>query len=184
MAAKQIGSVTGTDLVNEPAAAPSDLRFPKRLIHPPKSQIVQSEDAVADRIGKFDAYAQRLGEAFGIPFTSFELNPLPQPKGDVHGLAVAAAMLLWKTERVTLDRRSGRWGLYFTREPSLVQSDKKYETVLLKDAPLDVRERFLQKSEEFFRGYLATCEKRLDKMHSSVASADRTLQLLDNLKLV
>ena len=60
---------------------------------------------------------------------------------------------------------------------------RKTETIALKDAPLDVRERFLVKSEEFFRAYLKLCEDRLGKMKTSVTQADKTLELLSNLRL-
>jgi len=55
--------------------------------------------------------------------------------------------------------------------------------MLLKDAPLDVRERFLVKSEEFFWAYLKLCEDRLGRMRGAVAKADRTLELLNSLRL-
>jgi len=84
---------------------------------------------------------------------------------------------------VSLERRSGRWGLFFTREPALIATERRAETVLLKDAPLDVRERFLQKSEYFFREYLKLCEDRLGRMKGSVEDADCTLELLGTLRL-
>lgn len=73
-------------------------------------------------------------------------------------------------------------GAYFTREPAALIQDRKAEAVPLKDAPLDVRERFLLKSEEFFRAYLQLCEDRLGRMHDSVSQADRTLELLERMR--
>ncbi len=175
-------SLTGTTPTQQSAPG---LSFPRRLVHPPKSQVARSEDAVTNRIVQLDTHGQQLGEAFGIPFTSFVLNPLTPPSTDITQLAMAVATLLHREERIALERRGGRWGLYFSREAAVVQSyDKKTDPVPLKDAPLDVRERFLVKSEEFFRAYLDLCRNRLEKMHASVAQGDKTLALLRNLPLV
>ena len=174
-------SLTGTASKQQSATG---LSFPRHLVHPPKSQVARSEDAVTDRIVQLDTHAQQLGEAFGIPFTSFVLNSLPTASSDATQVALAVLALLHREERVALERRGGRWGLYFTREAAVVQNyDKRTEPVPLKDAPLDVRERFLSKSEEFFRAYLDVCRNRLEKMHTSVAQGDRTLALLRNLTL-
>src|SRR5260221_2098574 len=114
------------------------------------------------------------------------LNDLPKadPNDTMSVIAAVAIALVTRGERVSLERRQNRWGLFFTRQPALVgQEQRTSETVALKDAPLDVRERFLVKSEEFFRAYLKLCEDRLQKMHVSVSAADKTLALLDNLRL-
>jgi len=127
-----------------------------------------------------------LGEGFGISFTTFVLNPLAAPSNETP-LAMATAVLqsfAHRAERVSLERRSGRWGLYFTREPSIMVQDRRSEAVQLKDAPLDVRERFLLQSEAFFRGYLALCEDRLGQMKTAVSDGDRTLTLLNDICLV
>src|SRR6267143_874960 len=67
--------------------------------------------------------------------------------------------------------------------PALVTQERRSEAVLLKDAPLDVRERFLRRSEEFFREYLKLCEDRLGSMNGSVATADAKFSLLENVLL-
>lgn len=161
------------------------MSFPSTLLHPPQSQLTMSEDAVGDRIRRLDARAEELGRGFGIAFTSFILNPQPDdiPENSVRALSYALREFIQRNERITLERRNGRWGLYFTREPALLDKDRTPETVLLRDAPLDVRERFLVKSEVFFRQYLKLCEDRLSRMRSSVACADQTLSLLDNVQL-
>jgi hypothetical protein len=161
----------------------TDLAISAALIHPPKSQVAQYEDLVSDRIAKLDLHAAMLGEGFGISFTTFVLNPLPDPSND-NSVAAVLQSFAHRPERVTLERRSGRWGLYFTREPAILAQDRRSDSVLLKDAPLDVRERFLLKSESFFREYLAVCEDRLGKMKAAVSDGDRTLTLLDNIRLV
>lgn len=162
-----------------------ELTFPAKLIHPPQTQLTQSENAVSNRISQLDAWAQRLGEGFGIPFTTFTLNPIHNPKnlsGGTDFVSLIASFII-RGERISLERRGGRWGLYFTREPAMIGQDRRSDPVLLKDAPLDIRERFLIKSEEFFREYLKLCEDRLGRMNSSVVQADQTIALLSNLRL-
>jgi hypothetical protein len=161
------------------------LSFPATLLHPPQSQIARSEDAVSNRIIQLDVWAQRLGEGFGLPFTTFALNPLPTDFAGDRAATVLAAMasLVHRLERISIERRSGKWGLYFTREPALLTQERRADPSPLKDAPLDVRERFLSVSEDFFRQYLKLCESRLGSMQTSVTQADRTLQLLANMRL-
>lgn len=161
------------------------LTFRADLLLPPKSQVTQYEDAVTQRIVQLDSWAQRLGEGFGISFTTFSLNPVQANFGD-GGLAAVATMLTALThrdERVSLERKSGRWGLYFTREPAALAQERKADAVPLKDAPLDIRERFLSDSDNFFRQYLQLCENRLGRMRAAVSSADQTLALLNQLEL-
>jgi hypothetical protein len=172
--------------IGAPAAVSSTaLSFPAELIHPPKSQVALSGDAVTDRVARLDTWAQQLGAGFGISFTNFELNPTAQPVND-NGWAIAAsvlAALAHRQDRVSLERRGGRRGLYLTREPAVIAQDRRGETMLLKDAPLDVRERFLVRSEEFFREYLKLCQERLGRMRVAVEQADRTLELLNGMQL-
>lgn len=161
------------------------LTFKADLLYPKQSQLTRYEDAVAQRIVQLDTWAQRLGEGFGISFTTFILNPPPGSFGDT-GMEIVAAVLVAFTqriERVSLERKSGRWGLYFTREPAALSQERRTEMVPLKDAPLDVRERFLTRSEDFVREYLKLCEDRLGRMKGAVSSADATLDLLENLRV-
>ena len=179
-------ALTGTPARNANVRRSADLTFPAHLVHPPQSQLTRSEDAVANRIVQLDSWAQRLGAGFGISFTTFSLNPVA-PAIDSSASAVIMSVLValsHREERVSLERRAGRWGLYFTREPAALSQDRKVtEAVPLKDAPLDVRERFLTMSEDFMRAYLKLCADRLGQMGSSVTNADRTLELLSRLKL-
>lgn len=168
-----------------PQSVEAALTFPADLVHPPTTQLSQYADAINDRVRQLDAAARSLAEGFGIPMSSFVLNPVT-PVGSGDSLSVVTAMLqglVQKEERVSLERRGSRWGLYFTRGAAIVAPDKAIETVPLVDAPLDVRERFLAKSEEFFRAYLKLCEDRLGTMKSSVGAANRTLALLASLRL-
>src|SRR5690349_1761551 len=99
-----------------------------------KPQLGEESDAVAKRTVDLDARAQALGESLGIAITSFVLPatmPGPAPEAEMNASAVSApespandgATLLAATlrtltsreERVTLERRGGRWGLYFVR---------------------------------------------------------------------
>src|SRR5437868_10298072 len=98
------------------------LTFPAALIHPPQSQFARSEDAVSDRINRLELYALKLAEGFGISFTTFQLNPLQGPIDD-SGVAALVAVLgafARREERVSLERRGGKWGLYYTREPAVI----------------------------------------------------------------
>lgn len=115
-----------------------ELTFQGNLLYPQQSQLTQYEDAVTQRIAQLNAWGQRLGEGFGISFTTFSLNPVQQDFGN-GGLAAVATMLTALTqrdERVSLERRSGRWGLYFTREPAALTQERKAEAVPLKGCAL------------------------------------------------
>lgn len=171
-------------IARRPAAGATPLSLRADLIHPPISQVAHYENMVSERIGQLDLRAAQLAESFGIPFTGFRLNPLPEMSNEtLVALTILVESLAHRSERISLERRSGRWGLYFTREPALVAQERRSETVPLRDAPLDVRERFLQKSEQFFREYLALCEDRLGSMKAAVSDGDRTLALLNNIQL-
>ena len=163
----------------------ASLSFPASLLHPPQSQVTRYSDSVSDRITQLDMHAQRLGEGFGIPLTSFVLNSVALPlDSNASSIAlVALERLLVREERVTLERRNGRWGLFFSRAPSIVGRELPSEPVSLREAPLDIRERFLLRSEDFFREYLKLCENRLASMQRSVGAADRALALLKDLRL-
>jgi hypothetical protein len=172
---------TGASVVSSKSA----LTFPAALYQPPQSQVTRAEDAVADRIAKLDTRAAQLGAAFGIPFTSFILNPVELPTGN-SGWVMAIGILgklANRDERISLERRGGQWGLYFTRDPAAIAQERRSDTVALRDAPLNIRETFLLKSESFFREYLDLCKDRLGTMQNSVVGADRTLELLDGLRL-
>jgi len=90
-------------------------------------------------------------------------------------------------EQVTLEHRDGRWGLYYFRGPAALgpsaSTTIRPSTVPLKDAPLTVRERFLQRSESFFRRYIETVEGRLAKVKESVAAGDAALAMLEKMSL-
>jgi hypothetical protein len=136
-------------------------------------------------VDQLDTWAQQLGRGFGIPFTNFVLNQRPSAvnKEGWEVLGAFLEALAYREERVSLERRGGKWGLYFTRAAAAMSQDRNQETILLKDAPLDVRERFLIESERFVRSYLDLCEDRLGRMQNSVAQADRTLDLLRGMRL-
>jgi hypothetical protein len=178
-------SSAGTRVRSALAAPMPELTFRADLLKPQQSQISQYSDAVSDRIAQLDLHAQHLGEGFGIPSTGFVLNPPPDPTaGDAASLALAVLRALaTREERISLERRNGRWGLFFTRGIALMSQDRTIESIPLRDAPLDVRERFLLRSHEFFSQYLKLCEDRLGRMKDSVGCADQTLRLLGNVRL-
>jgi hypothetical protein len=124
-----------------------------RLIQPQQPQLTRSEDAVSNRVLQLDAWAEKLGQGFGISFTNFVLNPRPPRPPATNGWNVLGAFLEgldYREERVSLERRGGKWGLYFTRAPAVMSQDRNQETVALKDTPLDVRERSLSKASVSF----------------------------------
>jgi hypothetical protein len=179
-------SLTGTIARRTPNKRKNELTFPAQLIQPQQSQLMRSEDAVSNRVSQLDAWAQKLGQGFGISFTNFVLNPRPPRAPATNGWDVLGAIfegLDYQEESVSLERRGGKWGLYFTRAPAVMSQERNRETVPLKDTPLDVRERFLIESERFVRAYLASCEDRLGRMQNSVMHADRTLALLGGMRL-
>lgn len=178
-------TLTGT--VSTPASSlpNEELAFRADLIHPPQSQVVQYSDSVSDRIVRLDISAQRMAEGFGVAFTSFVLNPIAMPdKGNNAALLLATLQsLTHKQERITLERRNARWGLYYMRSAPAIGNESAVDAVPLRDAPLDVRERFLTASEAFFREYLQLCEHRLGRMKKSIQAADRTIELLAAVRL-
>ncbi|MFN0009572.1 MAG: hypothetical protein ACKVXR_16870 [Planctomycetota bacterium] len=169
----------------------ADLTFPADLVLPPKSQVIQYEDRVTERIVALDTYARELGTGFGIPMTGFYLNDFPVPDSKIDSIPLAVLTVLGTVltrdiEHISMERRDGRWGLYFTRIANPLvqrQSHSSGGFVPLKDAPLDVRERFLARSEAFFRRYLDQCGDRLASMKGAVDSADRTIAMLASLHL-
>lgn len=158
--------------------------FRADLLLPPKSQVAQYEDAVTARVIALNDHARKLGAGFGIPMTDFVLNPVPgsldQPAGV--DLLRLLRLLSHEAERVSLERRDSAWGLFFTREPPVFFQHQAKASVPLKDAPLDVRERFLEKSEQFFRAYIGLCEDRLARMKSAVSAADHTIELVQSIQ--
>lgn len=167
------------------SALPTGFTFPAHLLKPQQSQIAQYSDGVSDRIAQLDLHARHLGEGFGIPMTGFVLNPPPHPHSDDR-TAVALALLhvlAVREEMVSLERQGGEWGLFFTRGISLLSRERISETVRLRDAPLDVRERFLVRSHEFFEHYLKLCEDRLGKMRIAIGVADQTIAHLSSVEL-
>jgi hypothetical protein len=166
--------------------ASTGFAFPRGLLQPQRTQVNQYADAVTQRIAQLDGIAAQLAGGFGITFTSFELNPLEVPDIADQGARLALGLMAAvarRTERVTLERREHQWGLYFTREPSMMLPSERVLTVPLREAPLDARERFLKASERFFNEYLVLCADRLGAMKGSVTAADRTLEMLSKLRL-
>jgi hypothetical protein len=169
-----------------PVPASTDLSFRRDLIIPEQPQVAKYGDLVADRIRRLDEYAAALGRGFGLPFTpGIELDEGMRASHQAPADAVAVLGLVFSSSKlVSLERRKGQWGLYYASRPSMVLANREHTTVVpLKDAPLDVREAFLLRAEEFFHAYLATCENRLGSMKQAVESGDRALALLERLQL-
>jgi hypothetical protein len=169
---------------NELARTTSEpITFPKDLLVPPQTQVQQYEDAVSRSIRELDAAASQLAHGFGIGYSpGMNLDELPQQEKSDLLILLAAAFV--STKRVTLEKINGTWGLVYSYEPGVVRpgNDRGYR-VPLRDAPLEIREKFLHRSEEFFRRYLATCQDRLGTMKVAVDAGSRTLALLRNVQL-
>ena len=174
-----------TEVVGHTHSSNVGMSFPADLLYPNQSQVAQHGDAVSERIVRLDLHAQRLGEGFGIPLTDFVLNPpiTLDPKEPTTAALAVLERLIVPEERVSLERKAGRWGLYFVRGSSYLTREQRTEAVPLRDAPLDVRERFLRRSQEFFRKYLQVCENRLGTMKGAVDAADETIRLLEQVSL-
>lgn len=159
------------------------MAFPKDLLVPPQSQVQLYEDGVSNRIRELDAAASQLARGFGIGFSpGMHLNELhDRTRTDVLEVMV---LVLVPTQRISLEKINGNWGLVYSYEPAAIRAanDRGYRGPL-RDAPLDVREKFLHRSEEFFRRYLASCEDRLGSMKSAVDAGDKTLALIKSIEL-
>lgn len=185
-----------------PPTPPAPFTFDKSLLIPPRSQLELQNDAVAERVIEMDARAARLAAGFGIPYSQgIELEPMrrsakelgekasggrpEQQQAALVALIVAgSSIMMAPSQKVTVERRDGRWGLYYHYTPApLFGSSDRASCVPLKDAPIAIRRDFLQNSEEFFRGYLEICKGQLGNLAGVVEAADRTLALLDGLQV-
>ena len=74
-------------------------------------------------------------------------------------------------------------GMTIHSRAAALNQERRTETVPLKEARLDVRERLLTRSEDFIREYLKLREDRLGQMRGTVSSADATVGMLETLHL-
>lgn len=162
------------------------LTFPGELLHPPKAQLVQYEDALNHRVALLDEKANTFGTFFGVPMRDYEIDPLEKPTGE------DGAAALWVLARMSLDReyftleraQNGVWGVYYTKKPGMFnQAAGVIGPLPIRQASLDVRKKFLEKSEAFFREYLKRCNARFVDLKGTIAAGDRTLELLSQVKL-
>jgi hypothetical protein len=123
-----------------------------------KSEFASWAEQINDRIAKLDGYAARLGSKYGLGSDPQWLYPDNE-----------------NTEHITLEPVQGNWGLYYHRHASH-EGQKPFSH--LRDAPLKVRERFLELAEEFFRQYIDSVETRLQQVKASVAGGDAALAFL------
>ncbi len=164
---------------------PAPFSFPKALLAPPPTQVQQYGDAVSLRIRELEAAASKLAGGFGIGFSPGMLLDEAQEQDNTTDLALMFIKSMMSKQRVSLEKVGGAWGLIYSYEPGIVKiAGDRPHSGPLRDAPLDVREKFLRRSEEFFRRYLSTCGGRLDSMKAAVDAGDTTLELLRSIKLV
>ncbi len=166
-----------------PSGQPTAITFRKDLLVPPATQLQQYEDAVSARVRELDSTASRFAQGFGIGYTPGILLDESLDE-ETHELLVVFARGLVAKQRVSLEKINGNWGLVYSYEPPVIRTgnDRSFRGPL-RDAPLDVREKFLHRSEEFFRRYLASCQGRLTGMKDAVSAGDRTLELLQSIQL-
>ena len=159
------------------------MSFPQDLLVPQSSQVQIYEDKVSSRIREIDAAASQLARGFGIGYApGLYIDGIPERSGKPTLDLLAVAFL--PRQRVSLEKVNSAWGLVYSYEPAPMRAaNDRALRVPLRDAPLEVREKFLQRSEEFFRRYLATCGDRLGSMKTAVDAGDRTLSLLRSIEL-
>jgi len=112
-------------------------------------------DAIDEQIRRIEAAIVTMAEETGAK-TELHLHEEQWERwqhGDVtvaQTVLAVVATLGTKLEVVKVDRHKGRWGLYYW---TFRLGAPEAPTVLLRDAPLDVRRRFLDRAEEFCRNY-------------------------------
>lgn len=116
--------------------------------------------------------------AKGLPPRQEE--PTFKPTNFRKGIAHVLDRVFQDREWVLLERREGHWRLFYHREaPALGGNTGRSTVVPLRDSPLEIRQRFLEHSEGFFRTYLDTCRERIERMKSALEQADRALAFLE-----
>ena len=180
--------------VNPSSAASSEgaqdgLTFRAELLRPVPSQLELAHDEVTRVVEQLDERARDLGKALGVSMTTFEINPVAIPetlaKADQSSKALyeAFATLTRSQEVVTLEKRDGKWGLWYRHTPSpFVAAGRPATTVPLRDAPLEARMKFLHKSAEFFDAYLKRAQEGLGSPQQAAAAGMRALEMLNNIK--
>ncbi|NOJ80497.1 hypothetical protein [Myxococcus xanthus] len=164
------------------ASVPAPLTFPQAVLRPIPSQLELAQNEVTKVVELCDERARHFGTMLGISMSAFELNDPPNTTGQTDALALLVA-LTRSVESVSLERRDGRWGLWYTKSaPVLSSSQRPTTTVPLRDAPLEARMQFLRKSEEFFREYLKRTEEGLGSPQQAAEMGKSTLAMLDNIK--
>lgn len=168
--------------VPQPAAPPTaGYVIDSSLIVPPRDQLSAYADSVSGCVEALNDRAVRLAEGFGMAMTpGYNINPETTDTGNA-GLDVIKAVL-HRNEYFSIDRKSGRWAIFYSRDPSAMGGAPAVH-VSLRDAPLDVREKFLQHSAAFFDMYLQRSQDRLAQMKSALTAGGQTLAMLDSITL-
>lgn len=165
------------------ATAPAPLTFPQALLRTPPSQLDMAQDEVTKVVEQLDERARHFGTTLGISMPNFDLNDVANEVSQSEGWIVLAVALTRSPECVSLEKRDGRWGLWYTKVPPvLASSQRPVASVPLRDAPLEARMKFLRKSEEFFREYLKRAEEGLGSPQQAADIGKQTLAMLDRIK--
>lgn len=162
--------------------APEPLTFPQALLRNPPSQLDMAQDEVTKVVEQLDERARHYGGMLGISMPLFEVSDPPNAAGQSDAMALLVAMTR-SAEYVSLEKRDGRWGLWFTRSaPLLGSAQRPAVTSPLRDAPFEVRMKFLRKSDDFFREYLKRSEEALGTPQQAAEMGKQTLAMLDRVK--
>ena len=116
-------------------------------------------------VEQLDDRARHRGSKFGVPLHRWALKELPSPSPETPGWEIALlaiGTLAQEQEFGNLEKHDGRWGLCYTRQPAPMNASREQaKTMALRDAPVDARMRFLERSDAFFRQYIDLCKSRL-----------------------
>lgn len=141
---------------------------------------VPREDAeiVSELVREIESRVLTLAARVGAAF-EFHLTEI-QPVEGQEGLALVGRLAeIWLNgfEQVMIARHAGSWGLWYRK----VMQNQPVKESLLRDAPLEVRERFLRVSTRFVEEYATRHAARLEALNRSLEVGYQGVAYLDEL---
>lgn len=148
---------------------------------PRDADLQAHRDGVTEQIRKLDDVARRLGEEHDVEFDR-GIDLEPYTKGELE--AAAGGLTVWgvltiiahTSRRVSLEKIGGTWGLFYARTNAEHNYGRAPKTVRLQDAPLEMRERFLARADEFFTKYMALVGEATERRRGQVDKMAETRQ--------